>query len=233
MTYFIPRLCSANHKSFASVPPRLFLVGERETPFYLPEEILIQNSPYFQKMLAGSFKEGQSKDPVALPDESVDSMEVFFYWIMYGNSHLFDWLMDDFERVAKLWAFGDKIGSEGFQNEMVTLLTRFFLRWYGRTPDRSLLPTFDKMLAVTPPNSKLLAIICDGMMQDLKIDNSTVDQIDPFLDDPDNAKAMFRQAILYVREKSGRTITDVFDQTRFEVHRDSASTTTSSTISTT
>ncbi|KAL9095970.1 MAG: hypothetical protein Q9165_001968 [Trypethelium subeluteriae] len=151
-----------------SPEPRKFIVGPDKISLHIPEELLIHSSSFFARQLRGPFKEGQSKEPIVLPDEDIDDIQIFYSWLLYG-SMMFEGLMDEFERIARLWIFGDKIGAPAFQNEMMGILGRSFTRWFTGfgSMGSSLMPTILRLLNRAPPSSKLLHVVCEALAFDV------------------------------------------------------------------
>ncbi|KAL9062735.1 MAG: hypothetical protein Q9157_008674 [Trypethelium eluteriae] len=152
-----------------SPEPRKFIIGPDKIPLHIPEELLVHSSSFFARQLRGSFKEGQSREPIVLPDEEIIEVQIFYYWLLYGNMHMFERLMDEFERVARLWIFGDKIGAPAFQNDMMDILGGSFTRWFTGFGSRgsSLMPTLLRLLKIAPPSSKLLQMLCEALAFDV------------------------------------------------------------------
>ncbi|KAI5304852.1 hypothetical protein KEM56_005817 [Ascosphaera pollenicola] len=96
------------------------LVGEEETPFLVPRELLIWSSPVFKAMLQDHFKEG-AEGVIKLKDVDEASFAAFFIWLHQFDCFAIDETIDE-DLVFDLAIFAEKYQVQRLSNQVLDRL---------------------------------------------------------------------------------------------------------------
>ncbi|KAL8650460.1 MAG: hypothetical protein Q9226_005132 [Calogaya cf. arnoldii] len=143
------------------------LVGPEETPFHIHKGLLCSKSVFFRAAFQGSFKEATEKK-IRLKDEKPEVFQYYATWI-YTQSSVPDWtyLHINANLCCRLYVLSDKLGSEEFQNIIIDMIHKLFIKDYSLCLDPE---TVNYVYDNTLPGSRLRTVLIHELAWNVDIE---------------------------------------------------------------
>lgn len=144
-------LCSSSDttSSFAESEIVTLLVGSKEFPFRVHKDLLLKSGSNFFVATSKNFSEAQT-NTIRLPEDDVLVVRVFVEWLYSRKSKSLD-LTGKYSKVfVGVLVFGDKIGAEGFLNDLMDALRAALHKAHHYPTPADIIPLYDAGLRSSP-----------------------------------------------------------------------------------